>query len=399
MIALAIIAVAAFIIYQLVYRGSGGVATIGGLPEQTGGSLPIVTNQQFPVGGSSTTTSFNASGANTSSSSSKFGIVSNDPALDYFVDAANTVTLVKPDGTIESLVNNTTVVLSSSVVSDIITASFSHDGKKVLLSYQVGTSTRTSVFDVPSKTWSHFPDGMLSPVWSPINYQVAYLTSSNSGFETLMTIDAAATSTKPVTIAPLAMEDMSLQWPNKNTIIVSDRPSAFTAGSIWSFDIPSKTLSSVVYEALGSESIWSASNTALLFSASPKNDGGQLSFRNATGSQNILFSKTLPSKCAFGPTTASSTATSSINPFGMIYCAIPSDQGTFSLARLPDEYEQKIYFTNDAFYSINTDTGELEEVFSYSLANLNLDAMKMKVFNNILFFINRYDQKVYALAL
>jgi hypothetical protein len=87
------------------------------------------------------------------------------------------------------------------------------------------------------------------------------------------------------------------------------------------------------------------------------------------------------------------------NPSAPIYCAVPSDQNTLSAARLPDEYEQYMYFTDDNFYSINTDTGSLNEIFSPSAINQNIDATDMKVFNNILFFVNRYDQKIYALAL
>ena len=392
LVVLAIIAIAAFIVYQFVYRGGSGTGATGTLPGQTSGSLPSVTNQQFPSGGSSTAALFNTSGASTASSSSKFGIVSNDPALDYFVDAANTVTLIKPDGAIESISNNATVALSYFTVSNIITTKFSYDGKKVLLSYQAGTTTRTSVFDISSKTWSHLPDGMLSPVWSPVDYRVSYLTPSNTGSETISTIDASTTNANPFVITSLAMENSSLQWPAKDTLIISDRPSAFVAGSIWSFNIPSKTLSAITYNSLGAEGIGSASGSILLFSAGPKNSGGSLLFLNGSGDQEALSFKTLPSKCVFGPTAASGTA-------NLFYCAIPSDQDTFSVARLPDEYDQKIYFTSDDFYSVDSDTGAYSQIFSSAKAGQSLDATNMRVLNNVLFFINRYDEKVYAISL
>lgn len=391
LIALTIVAVAAFIIYQVVYRGN---TVLTPAPVQTG-TLPSVVNQQFPSGGqTSTVSTFNTSG--TSASSSKFGVVSNDPALDYFVDAANTVTVVKPDGTIESIANNKTSILSSSVVTNIITASFSFDGKKVFVTYRVGTTTQSSVFDLATQAWTHLPNGIQSLVWSPINYQIAYFTPTDTGSEVLTTIDAGVTSSKPVAIASLTMEDMVLQWPNKNTIVISDRPSAYTEGSIWLFNIPSKTLSSAVYENFGAESLWNASNSALIFSAGINNAGGQLAFQDTSGAQKVLLFATLPSKCTFGPlVVASGTA----NPSTIMYCAVPHDQDTFSIARLPDEYDQSKYFTDDDFYRVDATAGSLNQIFSFSLVNQNIDAMRMKVLNNILFFINRYDQKVYALAL
>lgn len=78
---------------------------------------------------------------------------------------------------------------------------------------------------------------------------------------------------------------------------------------------------------------------------------------------------------------------------------MPHDQDTLSIVRLPDEYDQKIYFTDDDFYRIDTGASSLNEIFSFSMANQNIDSADMKIINNILFFINRYDQKIYALTL
>ena len=360
LIALAIVAIAAFVIYQLAYRNNGGVTT---QPGQTG-SLPVAQNQQFPSNntGAAPATTFNASGASNASSSSKFGVVSNDPALDYFVTPANIVEIIKPDGTMEVVSNNASTVVSTTTFSNIISAAFSYDGEKGLVTTRNGTSTQTSVFDFVKNSWTNVPGGAESPAWSPVDHRVAYLAPSSSGSETLAMVDMGATSSKPIALATLAMENSTLQWSGKNTIIISDRPSAFVAGSIWSFDIPSKTLSSVVYESLGAESTWDASGLALLFSAKSDSAGGVLTFLSATGAQNKLSLATLPSKCVFGKP---ASATGTVNLF---YCAVPDDQNVFSLARLPDEYDQKIYFTDDDFYSIDPAAGTYNEIFSFSSA-------------------------------
>ena len=367
LIAIAIVAILAFVIYQLVYRGNNNT-TVG-----TGqvGSLPNVANQQFPSENqTSTVGTFNTSVAGgATASSSQFGVISNDQALDYFIDAANTAILVKPDGTIESIANGKTSDLSTTTISNIISVAFSYDGKKILVTMRNGTITLSSVLDLTTKSWLSLPNGIQSPVWSPTNYQIAYLAPSNSGTETLMTIDAGIINAKLTLITMLDMEDMGLQWPNKNTIIISDRPSAYTTGSIWLFNIPSRN---IVFDhhtkTLESESLWNASDSALIFSAKSTNAGGQLVFQDATGAQKILSFMTLPSKCAFGtPAAASDTA----NPSAPIYCAVPSDQNTFSVARLPDEYDQYMYFTNDDFYSIDTDTGLLNKIFSSSTDKTN----------------------------
>ena len=110
LIAIAIVAVVAFIVYQFISGGSGEtpprepgkrahcrVCRINSFQQQISHRrqmlMPMPRLAQ-------------------AASSSKFGVISNDPALDYFVNAANTVTLIKPDGTIESIVNRKSTILS-----------------------------------------------------------------------------------------------------------------------------------------------------------------------------------------------------------------------------------------------------------------------------------------------
>ena len=80
----------------------------------------------------------------------------------------------------------------------------------------------------------------------------------------------------------------------------------------------------------------------------------------------------------------------------MAYPPAGRDQQTFSNARLPDEYEQKVLFTADDFYKINVANGTLTAIFNDP--GQTMDATKLKAFNNALFFVNRYDQKLYAIS-
>jgi hypothetical protein len=394
LIALAIVAIGVFLVYQVISRGSGTNSTTG----QTG-SLPSTTNQQFPVGSQVSTTTagtFGAGGVN--SSSSRFGIVSNDPTLDYFVSSANVVTVIQPNGTIESITNNATNTISGLVFQNIITASFSYDGKKILISSRTATSTQTSVFDLVAKSWIALPVGMISPVWSPINYQVAYLTNTSGGSEILETVNAVTANAKPATLTTLGMEDSLLQWPSKNTFIISDRPSAFITGSAWSFSTTNNTLSLISFENLGFESMWDASGAGLTFSAQHGNQGGILNLIAQSGNQKLLSFTTLPAKCLFHNDIASTTLQAASSTKTMVldlYCAIPQDQNTLGVARLPDEYDQKMLLTTDDIYKINTTDGSSVDL----LSGQSIDATNLRVFNGILFFVSRYDQKLYALTL
>jgi hypothetical protein len=414
LIILVVLIAALGVIFYFLTRPSATTTTTTG---QTG-SLPSVGTQQVATtttqsgtGTSSTTPAFSAS------SSTSFGIVSNDPALDYFVDSQNNTTIVEPNGVIETISNGQATALSSSPIANIVGASFSYDGKKILVSFGSANQPQTSIFDITTKSWTPLAGTLLGPAWSPASYQIAYLTANTgNGTESILMQNAASTSTRPTTLATVAMNDMTLQWVNKGTLLLADKPSVYTVGSAWFFNTTNKTLTPEVLEYPGMESLWSAttSTVGIVFLGNSGNQGGHVNFVNASGNAQTLTFVTLPSKCAFHtdiststPQTASSSASSTTKVASStaitttsllnLYCAIPRDQQTLSIARLPDEYNQEILFTADDFYKMNTANGALTSVFSDP--NQTLDATDLKVFNNTLFFVNRYDEKVYAIAL
>lgn len=63
---------------------------------------------------------------------------------------------------------------------------------------------------------------------------------------------------------------------------------------------------------------------------------------------------------------------------------------------LPDAYGQEALFTEDAFFKVRADTGATRNLF---VPTIPIDGTGLRVFNNTLFFVNRYDQKLYALSL
>jgi hypothetical protein len=93
-------------------------------------------------------------------------------------------------------------------------------------------------------------------------------------------------------------------------------------------------------------------------------------------------------------TSAKTAATST--PYLALYCGTPRSSSGFSSAHLPDDYNTMELFTSDDIYKINTATGA-EQVL-WSDATQNMDVSDVKFFNNALFFINRYDQKLYGLT-
>jgi hypothetical protein len=400
----------------------------------TSGALPVVGTQGSNGSGASSsvatlglspTASTTGASANGQTAVQNFGVLSQSPVLDYFIDPQNNITAIQPTGAVITIANGKTTTVNSSTIDGIISASFSYDGKKILVSFGDPSNSQMDVFDVAANTWITFPKGIFSPQWSPINnYQIAYLVVPSAGKLALATINAANIKTAPTTLLTLNANDLTLQWPTASEFILSDKPTSQNAGAVWVYNPSAGTLNPLIYEVSGAEGIWShnaAIPYGLTFFNNPSGQGGNVlqlqAFSGNLPNQPLAFS-TLPSKCAFDTelmpvatstatgaatsTTASSTAKTSAKtaptstPYLALYCGIPRSSSGFSSAHLPDDYNTMALFTSDDIYKINTATGA-EQVL-WSDATQSMDVSDVKFFNNALFFVNRYDQKLYGLT-
>lgn len=407
-------AIAIFILFLIKHRSAGPSLTTSS--STTAESLPAVGTQGSNSGGASSTVSTLGltpitSGIATTSAIGgqvavqNFGVLSQSPVLDYFVDSQNNITAIQPTGEIISVSNGQTTTVNSSTIDDIISASFSYNGEKILVSYGDPANPQAGIYDSTTNTWTSLPQGMISPQWSPTdNYQIAYLVTTNGGELVLATMNAASPKTTPSVLLALNAEDLTLQWPLQNEFILSDRPTAQSNGSIWVFNSKTGSFNAVLYEAPGGESTWSHSAAfpyGLVFSdAGTGQEQLQLDSLSGTPPPETLSFLTLPSKCAFNPelmpVATSSTIPASSTPYLALYCGIPRSSSGFSSANLPDAYNMMAFFTSDDIYKIDTTTG-VEQVL-WSDPTQNMDVSDMKFFNNALFFVNRYDQKLYGLT-
>jgi len=443
-IGIVVVAVVAILVLLAIKdRTANSSLTISGAT--TTGSLPATGAQGGAASGSSTISTLGLPQTTTGSSSGatsggqvvvqEFGVLSDTPVLDYFIDPKNVITAIEPTGQVIGISGGTANIINSSTIDGIISASFSYDGKKIVVSYGDPTIPKTQIFDATTNTWTSLQQNALSPQWSPINsYLLSYLAPAGAGKLAIKTINAANLKAAPSTLLTLNANDLTLKWPTQSEFILSDKPTLQSVGSILAFNSTAGTITPLVYEALGAEGLWS-NNAAIPYgliftnnsSISAGNTTLQLQALSGSLPTRPLALSTLPSKCTFNTelmpiatstiatttstatSTTTSTATSTAKkstspktnaptstPYLALYCGIPRSSSGFSSARLPDDYNTMALFTSDDVYKINTATGA-EQVL-WDDAGQNMDVSDMKFFNNALFFINRYDNKLYGLT-
>ena len=324
--------------------------------------------------------------------SDRFGVVSQAPASSYFADPQDNVVIVQADGQIVQTHNGQATVLSSSLVRDLISSSFSYDGKKVLIVSGDRIKPQLNVFDVAARAWTTLSISIQNPVWSPAGYALAYLEKTTTGND-LRSLDLSAKTTpKPKTIATFHLQDIDIQWSAPQRIIIKERSSAAVKSSVWAFDMKASTLTPLDQEVAGLESTWDASGSyGALFAAGPIARGGTLRVVNAGHQLLAADFLTLPSKCVFIPAAGTSTQPATL------LCATPRNQAAFTGATLPDAYNQKELYTDDRFILIDLATQTNSVPFNDP--DVYVDATDLTVVNSRAFFINRYDNRVYGFLL
>ncbi len=360
----------------------------------------------------------------------KFGVVAENQVAAFSVDAQNNTLIVQPDGQVVKIVNGSATTLNSSPITNLTRAGFSPGGAKIAVTFGDRSNPQASIFDVSSKSWQPLPVGMQSPAWAPSGTQIMYF-QKNGDVSTLATLDLTKPNSKPVELAKLHLEDHAIQWISPNQVLFLPKGSAWARDAVWSFDVKNKTMLSITGDRPGIDSIWSGSaNRGLVFVADQSARGGKLTlFDTAGNALSGLSILTLPSKCAFDvevsapaqtppslttPSATSSKPTSSAQAGAkttptktplppapvvkkFLYCAVPQDSQKLSMSKLPDSYQKRALFTVDNFYKINVDDGSIAQISADQ--NYALDATNLLIANQTLFFVNRYDQKLYAISL
>lgn len=363
---------------------------------------------------SSLATSFSATSTQNSTSSAlviippgstpfykQFLAVAENPIADYAIDENNNVSFIQPDGQIVKIVNKKAVVLSSATIANLRQASFSPDAQKVAVIFGDLQNLQANVFDLTNQVWQPLPQGITSIAWSPDSQKIAYLIKQ-LGQTVLTILEIGDPKNKPQEVLKLYAEDLVLNWPAKNLIILHGKSSALVESSVWKFDIEKKSLSLVVDREKGLETLYEPlTDTELIFSVNQNRDG-VLSLKEGNKITRTLSFLTLPSKCIFRveKQTESQTNNQSKDVFkSYLICAVPQKDRGWKLASLPDDYYKKVVFASDEFFYIPLETGEIIYLSTPEMLGKNLDAQNLKISNNQLFFINRFDQKLYVLPL
>ena len=278
--------------------------------------------------------------------------------------------------------------LTSSSIENFQSLESSLDGKRVIIKSGNSGASKFVVYNSENNIFESLPDKITAADFSPDGEKAAYFSANagDPGKSDLITKSLIDLKQKPATLLSLYQGDFSLNWISQNKITLVPKPSAFYPASIWAVDVVKKTLSRLTSEENGLNGLivnWSSDGKiGLQFSSSMEGRSRILNLINDQGEIMANFEfVTLPEKCFVS------------DP--KIYCAIP--QSIPDKSALPDDYLKNAVYFVDSLYQIDITSNSFERIFDGNASAI--DAINLNFVDGKLFFINKYDSKLYVLEL
>lgn len=353
--------------------------TVGGLPGtgQTPTTEVINVGEGGAIGAQVNTTEQTATqGAQTVTQ--KLSVFINSPVSEYWLNSKeNSVYFANLAGQIIKInSNNTRQLVSSQTLNNLHAITPSNDGSLIIAEFNYPQLPTLSVFSASSTSWQPLPAGTISAAISPDSQKIAYTNQS-----ALNIIDL--TAQKTTKIQDMSQVGLKLNWLTNQEILLHSDPSVASRGYVYSFNLTDKILKTLIDGEYGLDIKW-ASNGGLGIKINSTDRLAELSLIDNFGSNIPYFKKpllTMPEKCLIESQ--------------KVYCGIPKNirQGLI----LPDDYYKKNDYFIDDIFEFDLPTGKITKLFDGN--DVALDARDLKLKDNNLLFINRYDNKVYSLNL
>lgn len=261
----------------------------------------------------------------------------------------------------------------------------STDGSMIIVAFGFPHDPTFAIYNTSAKSWQALPAGTTAAAWDPkSNDRLAYLRYNGSASKLYLLNFKNNRSTEELR---LSQKDLELEWPSPDLIYLSERPSIKYPTSLWSYNLKTKTINTVIREEKGLITKWFNDKNALKFS-----DGLLKIIDNDNQFLALVNFITLPSKCAIDPQTEE------------MFCAAPeiSQLSRNITNNLPDNYLKKQIHFDDLLYLVpltELESGQSNLTLRLPLIDLSADADHLELVENNLYFIDRYDKKLYKLEL
>jgi len=279
---------------------------------------------------------------------------------------------------------------------DVIIRYLADDDNKTIRTFLVNLSDFTpSKEETPSETPVDVSEKPETGVFLPENIKAVIKSNNNKNIFYLVntgnvalgvTYNIKTGKTSQLFRSPFT--EWLPQWPNKNTITLTTKPSGGVAGFLYFLDIKTEEVTKTLGDIAGLTTLTSPDGEEVIYSEST-GDSFVLNLYNTKNlSKQKLPFATLPEKCAWSNTENN-----------ILYCAIPT---TIVSGVYPDIWYQGLVSFSDEIWKINTETLSTELLVTpENEVGIEIDAANLSLGPNesYLFFINKKDLSLWGVRI
>ena len=257
-------------------------------------------------------------------------------------------------------------------------------GEAIIIETGYPTKPLFSVFNLTTRKTTFLPTGTTAAAWNPSGTEVVIMWEAPAASRASVGLYRVPLKTfKPQLVLPITLFDIVLDWPQTNAVFVSTRFGGQTTGGLWRLDLQKKTMVAVLPEVSGFLTAWTVDGKYFFETDAKQRDVGLV--QPATLSRLSTGLSSVPEKCAGAAA-------------GQFVCAAPA----LNNAPLnPLVYLQRAQHSTDTIILLSLRAGELIPSLVYDglSEQPSVDATQLRTIGNTLYFVNRYDQKLYSLPL
>lgn len=258
--------------------------------------------------------------------------------------------------------------------------------QKILAAFGSPASPQWAVFDVIDGVWRPLPADVVNAAWGA-NQNEIIAVSKSSGSYALVRMDISKNPiVRKIVLNDFYLDDVRLTFLPPNQLLIKELGTMSWNSRVWQLDLKTLSFNSIISPARGLV-FGTSLDKSLFFVYS----GSGLNFfiiDNKLRSYPEVIFISLPSKC---DRAANSSST-------LVLCFSPQDvPGGNSF---PDDYLKRGFFSVDNLYSFSAGSGDVNTVL---ISNKNglpaIDAKNPQSSGGKLYFVNRYDDSLYSLAI
>ncbi len=307
--------------------------------------------------------------------------VSDGAVFAYSVVSDSEIYYLVSDGRVFKVAAEGDSISSEKTLTSLNGVWVTSDGKRALVSFGDPKNPEWSIYDFLDAAWRPLPKTIAYAAWGE-NTQSLTAVEENNNVGNLVTVDLLKnTPIVSTVIGGFGMKNVSFTSTGRGKILITEKASSFYRGSIWELNLKTLEMRTVFSEEPG-----------LLLKIFPDLSGGvkfsspdKLLLATIGGEIKRAFTiKTVPDKCG--------------GSGEKFYCFVPTNiPGN---AFLPDDYfKNKLRFI-DGLYEIDQKTGEDKVVLQSGAGGIPaIDGENVSLKGDRLYFINKYDKRLYRINL